>query len=195
RARHLSSSHVADFQNGLNAPRLKFAFNLGFSLGKFFAVELRPLPLRSGLEARPLPIRLCLLGELKPGRRQAVKAEAAKRGRNSASLYGLTPVRFTVVGSNPPDASSDRIELAFRAPCDGIGDPAVDVGLMPAAPINADLDLRRERALGDLAVDGGPGQPGPGKHGSQADDTVWCAHNRAASCWLSLTASETRQDN
>src|SRR6185295_2225788 len=91
RARHLSSSHVADFQNGLNAPRLKFAFNLGFSLGKFFAVELRPLPLRSGLEARPLPIRLCLLGELKPGRRQAVKAEAAKRGRDSASLYGLTP--------------------------------------------------------------------------------------------------------
>ena len=66
-----------------------------------FLVELRPLPLRSGLEARPLPIRLCLLGELKPGRRQAVKAEAAKRGRESASLYDLTPVRFTVAGSKP----------------------------------------------------------------------------------------------
>src|SRR5450631_2163808 len=106
---------------------------------------------------------------------------------------GLTPVRFTVVGSNPPEASSDRIELAFRAPCDGIGDPAVDVGFMPAAPVDADLDLRRERALGDLAVDGGPGQPGPGKNGSQANDTVWFAHSRAASCWLFLTASETRQ--
>jgi hypothetical protein len=65
------------------------------------------------------PIHLCLHGEPRPGRRQAVKAEAAKRGRDSASLYGLTPVRFTVVGSNPPEASSDRIELAFRAPCDG----------------------------------------------------------------------------
>jgi hypothetical protein len=47
------------------------------------------------------PIHLCLHGEPRPGRRQAVKAEAAKRGRDSASLYGLTPVRFTVVGSNP----------------------------------------------------------------------------------------------
>ncbi|MGL6059894.1 MAG: hypothetical protein ACRC1G_04280, partial [Bradyrhizobium sp.] len=34
-------------------------------------------------------IRLCLLEEPKPGRPQAVKAEAAKRGRDSASLYGL----------------------------------------------------------------------------------------------------------
>ena len=39
------------------------------------------------------------LGEPKPGRPQAVKAEAAKRGRDSASLYGLTPVRFTAVSS------------------------------------------------------------------------------------------------
>src|SRR3954447_22676701 len=105
------------------------------------------------------PIHLCLHGEPRPGRRQAVKAEAAKRGRDSASLDGLTPIRFTVGGSNPPEASSDRIELAFWAPCDGIGDPAVDVRLMPAAPVDAYLDLRRERALGDLAVDGGPDNP------------------------------------
>src|SRR5664279_6635894 len=64
---------------------------------------------------------------------------------------------------------------------------------MPAAPVDADLDLRRERALGDLAVDGGPGQPGPGKDSFQTDDTVWFAHGRAASCWLFLTTAETRQ--
>ena len=44
---------------------------------------------------------------------------------------------------------------------------------MPAAPMDADPDLRRERALGDFAVDGGPGQPGLGKNGFQADDTVF----------------------
>ena len=62
-------------------------------------------------------------------------------------------------------ASSDCAELSFRTPSDGIGDPEVYVGLMPAAPVNADLDLGRERALGDLAVEGGSGQPGPGKDG------------------------------
>jgi hypothetical protein len=86
RARQLSPSPVVDFQNGLKCAQTKFAFSLGFSLGKFFAVELRPLPLRSGLEARPLPIRLRLLGELKPGRRPAVKAEAAKRGATEQPL-------------------------------------------------------------------------------------------------------------
>ena len=65
---------------------------------------------------------------------------------------------------------------------------------MPAGPVGADFELSRERALGDLAVDGGPGQPGPGKDGFQTDDTVWFAHGRAASCWLFLTAAETRQD-
>jgi hypothetical protein len=28
----------------------------------------------------------------------------------------------------------------------------------------------------------------------QTDDTVWFAHGHAASCWLFLTAAETRQD-
>src|SRR5205823_14219493 len=82
----------------------------------------------------------------------------------------------------------------FRAPRDGTGNPSLAVGFMPAPAVHADLALRRERALDDLAVDGGPAQPGPGKHGSQPDDTVWFAHNRAGPCWLSLTASETRQD-
>jgi len=30
--------------------------------------------------------------------------------------------------------------------------------------------------------------------GHEADYPIWFAHDRAASCWLSLTASETRQD-
>src|SRR5205823_13631245 len=45
-------------------------------------------------------------------------------------------------------------------------------------PLTLILICGGERALGDLAVDGGPGQSGRGKHGSQADDTVWFAHNR-----------------
>ena len=79
-------------------------------------------------------------------------------------------------------ASSDLIALTFRTPRDGICDPAVDVRFMPAGPVGAYFELGRERALGNLAVDGGSGQPGPGKNGSQADDTVWFAHGRAASC-------------
>ena len=64
---------------------------------------------------------------------------------------------------------------------------------MPAGAVGADLELSRERALGNLAVDGGSGQPGSGKDSFQADDTVRFAHGRAASCWLVLTAVETRQ--
>src|ERR1700757_4266431 len=65
---------------------------------------------------------------------------------------------------------------------------------MPAGPVGADLDLRRKRTLGNLAIDGGTGKPGPGKNGFQADDTLRFSHGRAASCWLFVTASETRQD-
>src|SRR5258705_12776037 len=64
---------------------------------------------------------------------------------------------------------------------------------MPPSPVAADFELGRERALGNLAVDGGSGQPGPGKNSFQTDDTVWFAHGRAASCWLFLTTAETRQ--
>jgi len=65
---------------------------------------------------------------------------------------------------------------------------------MPASPVGADFELSRERALGDLAVDGGPGQPGPGENGFQTDDTIWFSHGRAASCWPFLTAPETRRE-
>src|SRR5260370_42273030 len=95
-------------------------------------------------------------------------------------------------GRQPP-TSPDFIELAVRTPGDGVCDPAVDVGFVPPSPVGADFELGRERALGNLAVDGGPGQPGPGQDSFQTDDTVWFAHGRAASCWLSLTTSETRQ--
>jgi len=43
------------------------------------------IAVRVGSAVRP-QIRLCPLAEPKPGRRQAVKAEAAKRGRDSVSL-------------------------------------------------------------------------------------------------------------
>src|SRR5450755_1394752 len=92
-----------------------------------------------------------------------------------------------------PSTSPDLIELAFRTPRDGIGYPAVDVGFVPPSPVGADFELGRERALGNLAVDGGSGQPGPGKDSFQTDDTVWFAHGRAASCWLFLTTAETRR--
>jgi hypothetical protein len=84
-------------------------------LGKFFAGVLSCLTVSDWRRDRASNPP-CLHGEPRPGRRQAVKAEAAKRGRDSASLYGLTPVRFTVVGSNPPEASSDLIALTFRTP-------------------------------------------------------------------------------
>src|SRR5450631_2460840 len=92
-----------------------------------------------------------------------------------------------------PSTSPDFIELAFRTPRDGIRDPAVDVGFVPPSPVGADFELCRERALGNLAVDGGSGQPGPGKDSFQTDDTVWFAHGPAASCWLFLMTAETRQ--
>ena len=65
------------------------------------------------------------------------------------------------------------VALGFRTPRHGICDPAVDVGFLPARAVDTDPELNRERSLGDLAVDGGPGQPGPGKDGFQTDDPVW----------------------
>src|SRR6267378_7661579 len=64
---------------------------------------------------------------------------------------------------------------------------------MPPSPGGADFELGWEGALGNLAVDGGSGQPGPRKDSFQTDDTVWFAHGRAASCWLFLATAETRQ--
>src|SRR5262249_12084184 len=76
---------------------------------------------------------------------------------------------------------------------DWIRDPAIDVRFMPAGAVSADPDLRRERSLRDLSVDGGAGQPRPRKNGLQTDDTILVAHGRAASCWLFLKASWRRQ--
>ena len=67
---------------------------------------------------------------------------------------------FTVQMPDSAMASTNLINVAFRAPCDWIGNPAVDVGFMPAGAVGADFELSREGALGDLAVDGGPGQMG-----------------------------------
>jgi hypothetical protein len=66
--------------------------------------------------------------------------------------------------------SLDLIKLAFRTPRAGIRDPAVDVRFMPARPVGADFELSWERALSDLAIDGGPREPGPRKNGFQTDD-------------------------
>src|ERR1700735_2972845 len=78
-------------------------------------------------------------------------------------------------------------------PSGGIGDPTVDVGFVPAGAVDADFQLGWERALGDLAVDGGPGQAGAGENGFQADDTGCYEHGCAAACWVCLTIAETRQ--
>src|SRR5271170_587534 len=81
------------------------------------------------------------------------------------------------------------------SPASGIGNPAVDVGFPPARTIDADPHLGGERALGDLAVDGGTGQAGAGENGFHADDTVCYEHGCAASCWVFLTNAETRQSD
>src|SRR5690242_11550816 len=89
-----------------------------------------------------------------------------------------------------PPTSPDLIQLAFRLPCDGIVDPAIDVGFAPAGAVDADFELGRECALGDLTVDRGAGQTGPGQDGFEADDPVWLTHGNAASSWLLLTAAD-----
>lgn len=65
---------------------------------------------------------------------------------------------------------------------------------MPACAVGADLELSRERAFGDLAIDSGSGQPGSGENGFQAYDAIRFAHGWPAFCWLFLTAPEIRQD-
>lgn len=61
---------------------------------------------------------------------------------------------------------------------------------MPACTGDTDLNLAWEGAFGDLAIDRGSGQTGPGKNGFQADDTIWFKHGRAAFCWLFLIAPD-----
>src|SRR3546814_16302823 len=69
-----------------------------------------------------------------------------------------------------------EVELAAWPPSSGIGNPAVDVGFMPPCAVGADFALGRERAFGDLAIAGGPGQAGAGEDGPGAGDTVWLGH-------------------
>jgi hypothetical protein len=78
------------------------------------------------------------------------------------------------------EGSSAFIELAFRTPSYWICDPAVDIGFMPAGAVGADFKLSRERTLGDLTVDGRPGQPRSSEDGFQTNNTVWFRHGRAA---------------
>ena len=56
--------------------------------------------------------------------------------------------------------------------------------------MDADSDLGWECALGDLAVDGGPGPPGPGEDGLEADDPIWLGHGCVGSGWLLPTAAD-----
>ena len=72
----------------------------------------------------------------------------------------------------------EKIKFVERTlpPSDRVGDPAIDVGFLPASAIDADLDLGGKRAFGDLAIDGGPRQAGAGKNGLQANDTIWLTH-------------------
>jgi hypothetical protein len=67
----------------------------------------------------------------------------------------------------------------------------IDVGFPPPGPVDADFDLGRERALCDLAIDGGAGEAGADENGAQADDTVWLVHSRVASCWSLLIAPDS----
>jgi hypothetical protein len=55
--------------------------------------------------------------------------------------------------------------LTLEPPPSRVIDPSVDVGLSPADTVDADPELGGERALGDLAVDRGPGQAGSGDDG------------------------------
>jgi hypothetical protein len=79
--------------------------------------------------------------------------------------------------------SGTSANLALKPPPCRVIHPAVDVGLSPAGTVDADLELGRERALGDLAVEGGPGEAGSGEDGLEADDTVWLVHGRPGSGW------------
>lgn len=114
-----------------------------------------------------------------PGSRATpMKRQAWKRGPTPNPLFVPSP-------ASPPLAA-----FAPRPPFHGIGDPSVDVGFVPAGAVGADPELGRERALGDLAVERGSGQTGPGEDGFETDDTVWFSHGGDASHWRFLTAPE-----
>ena len=65
----------------------------------------------------------------------------------------------------------------------GIGDPTIDGSLAPARAVDAYLDLRRERAFGDLAINGGAGKSGAVEHGLEADDAFGIRHGAFSLCY------------
>jgi hypothetical protein len=163
----------------------------------------RAIPSNEAPEHIPRRAQLGRWLQAHAGQPPAVGQAALAADRLAEGTVRLPSARLTVAGqwralgpllSACFYSSPDLIELAFRTPSDGICNPAVKIRFMPAAPVGADFELSRKRTLDDLAVDGGPGQPGPSKNGFQSDDPVWFTHGRAAPCSLFLTASGTRQD-
>ena len=69
-----------------------------------------------------------------------------------------------------------RLISVLVAKTNRIGDPLVDGGLAPASAMDADPDLTREGALGDLAIHGRSGEASAGKHGFEADNSFWVGH-------------------
>jgi hypothetical protein len=67
--------------------------------------------------------------------------------------------------------------------------PAVDSRFVPTSSMNADANLRRESAIGDLAIYSRAGQPGPGEDGFQADDAFGVGHGSSSIIAWSLHPS------
>ena len=69
--------------------------------------------------------------------------------------------------------------VVVRPVSGGIGDPAIDGGLMPASAMDADWHLPGECPFRDLAVNGGPGKAGAVENGFEANDPIGVGHKRA----------------
>src|SRR3546814_4624670 len=67
----------------------------------------------------------------------------------------------------------------------GIGDPTVDGRLPPASAVEANLDLARERAFRNFAVEGRTRQTGTCEHGFDTDDPFEIGQASDSSVWLS----------
>src|SRR3546814_1956074 len=67
----------------------------------------------------------------------------------------------------------------------GIGDPTVDGRLPPASAVDANLDLARERAFRNFAVEGRTRQTGTCEHGFDTDDPFEIGQASDSSVWLS----------
>src|SRR3546814_18684011 len=66
----------------------------------------------------------------------------------------------------------------------GIGDPTVDGRLPPASAVDANLDLARERAFRNFAVEVRTRQTGTCAHGFVTDDTFEIGQARDSRVWL-----------